>query len=276
MSKSSLFFISGSGGAGKNTLINALINNNPGYKFLLSHTSRPKRVDDRKEGQYIHVTKEEFEEKIKNKEMLEYDIFGENYYGVSKETIKANAQTGEVLLKDLTVKGVINAKNLLQDKMSVTGIFLTVSKKTIKERLKQRNTLHLLKEKLKPYKEEQSYMPLYDYAIYNTDLDETIAFSKAIIDSTIEKTPLLTLESTQKILEKDVEKYITKINKNKKLKPIEVTVIDGKLYIIKDSAKYLASIKTGTNILKMYKPLKNKPIPPENTEEWVNLVKSYM
>ena len=276
MSKSSLFFISGSGGAGKNTLINALITQNPEYKFLLSHTSRPKRVDDRKEGQYIHVTKEEFEEKIKNKEMLEYDIFGENYYGVSKETIKEHATTGDVLLKDLTVKGVINAKNLLQDKMSVIGIFLTVSKKTIKERLKQRKTLHLLKEKLKPYKEEQSYMPLYDYAIYNTNLDETIEFSKAIIDTTINKDIILTLESSQKILEKDVEKYINKINKNKKLKPIEVTVIDGKMYIIKDSAKYLAAIKTGTNILKMYKPLKNKPIPPENSEDWINLVKSYM
>ena len=274
MSKSSLFFISGSGGAGKNTVINSLIQKHPEYKFLLSHTSRPKRVDDRKDGQYIHVTKAEFEEKIKNKEMLEYDVFGENYYGVSKDTIKDNATTGEVLLKDLTVKGVINAKSLLKDKLSVTGIFLTVSKKTIKQRLKERNTLHLLKEKLKPYKEEQSYMPLYDYGIYNNDLNDTIEFTEAIIHHTTTKEPLLTLESTQKVLEKDIEKYIEKINKNKKIKPIEVTVVDGKLYILKDSAKYLASIKTNTNILKMYKPCTVKELPTDN-EEWVKLVKSY-
>ena len=173
------------------------------------------------------------------------------------------------------MKGVINAKSLLKDKLTVTGIFLTVSKKTIKQRLKQRNTLHLLKEKLKPYKEEQSYMPLYDYAIYNNDLDETMAFAEAIINTTINKEPILTLESTQKILEKNVEKYINKINKNKKLKPIEVTVVDGKLYIIKDAAKYLAALKTNTNVLKLYKPYKNQPL-PENTEEWINIVKSYM
>ena len=80
-----LILISGCSGAGKNTVINHLLRKNPDLKYLKSCTSRNKENRDDETDSYIFLTKEEFEDKIKNNELFEYEEIHGNYYGILKQ-----------------------------------------------------------------------------------------------------------------------------------------------------------------------------------------------
>ena len=139
MSKSLFVFFSGTAGAGKNTVIDELIKRNNDFVFLNSHTSRPRRSDDPKSGRYYYVSKEEFERLIDENKILEYDKFNDNYYGISKDEINNLSKTDKVILKDLSVKGVLNCKDIFKDTLKIKSIFLTNTKKVLKQRLIERN-----------------------------------------------------------------------------------------------------------------------------------------
>ena len=199
MSKSLFIFFSGTAGAGKNTVIDELIkNNNEEMIFLNSHTSRPRRSDDPKSGRYFYVSKEEFEQLIEEDKILEYDQFNDNYYGISKEEISKFSKTNKVVLKDLSVKGVLNCKDIFKDTLKIKSIFLTNCKKVLKERLINRNySSHEIKNRLKLYKSEQSKIPYYDYVIYNNDLNSTLEQCNSIINMEKNNIPFGLATSTQ-------------------------------------------------------------------------------
>ena len=144
MKKGLLTLISGSSGVGKNTVIDKLVNKHKDYILLRSSTTRARRVDDKiqKDGKEVYnfLTKEEFESKISAGEMLEYDIFSGNYYGVSKGSIEEALKDYPFVLKDITVKGAINSQVELSGKVNITTIFLTLRKSLLKKRLIRRQT----------------------------------------------------------------------------------------------------------------------------------------
>ena len=203
MSKNSItVFISGSSGAGKNTIINKLVNEIENSEFIVSNTTRAQRESDRKVGQYKFVTKEEFEKKIQSGDILEFDVFNDNYYGLSKRDILDNVNTDKVLLKDLTVKGVLNCKELLKNVMPLCCVFVTERKRILKQRLKSRGeTKKSIKKRLAVYNKEQEMIPYYDYKVVNSDLEKSVTEIKAIINSTKNQLPVLTNLSCQELME---------------------------------------------------------------------------
>ena len=83
-----LVILSGVAGAGKDTIKKAIMQRMDNVKSIPSYTTRQPRPGDVPGETYIFLSKEEFEEKIRNEEIYEYDIHHNHYYGTSKKIFK--------------------------------------------------------------------------------------------------------------------------------------------------------------------------------------------
>ena len=87
-----MIILLGKNGSGKTYISSKL--EQMGLKRSISYTTRPKRPSEKDNIDYVFVTKEEFEKKIKNNEFIEYKKFRDNYYG----TLKGNVETSDIIL----------------------------------------------------------------------------------------------------------------------------------------------------------------------------------
>ena len=110
-----LVILSGVCGAGKDTIKRQLIKRMENAETLPSYTSRPIRPGDIDGETYIFVTKQKFEEMIKNGEFYEYDIHHNNYYGVSKKLLNEKINNNKIIVKDIDVNGTENLIKLLHN-----------------------------------------------------------------------------------------------------------------------------------------------------------------
>ncbi len=275
MAKKLIAFVSGSSGSGKNTIINRLIEENENYGFITSYTTRDKRPTDVEGKNYYFISKEEFENKVKSGDMLEFDFFSNNYYGIGKQAIQERLKEKQVVLKDITVAGVKNSKERLEGE-KIVSFFFTADKKVLIDRLKKRGEKNI-KDRMKFYKSEQKRMFNSDYVVHNVDLEETMSSIKTLIDLELNGKYFLPLISCQQILDKKINKYVNKLNKNKKLKPIKVATVANKVYIVEGVYRYLAALKCGKHICKILLNEHDFEIPQDlDVKEWNKLVKMYI
>lgn len=169
---------------GKDTVKNKLIEKNNKYTTLPSYTSRSPRATDIPNVTYNFVSKEEFEDMIRNNELYEYSLHHNNYYGTSKKLLEEKLQEGKIIIKDIDVNGTEDLLKIFKDKVKIVTVFLRVSKEELLKRLENRED-HLSEEeismRLSRLDYEESKMYLYDYVIENNDLDETIFKIEEII-----------------------------------------------------------------------------------------------
>ncbi len=172
--KGKLIIISGPGGVGKNTVVNAYINSHSNCCFSISFTSREQRSTEKEGKEYHFVTKEDFEKKIKDGEFLEYTIFMNNYYGTPKTNImeKLDDETDAFLILD--IKGAMNVKKMYPDAILIFLLppNLDILKMRLQRREKDLNTQVM--NRLKKTSNELKEVAKYNYAIVNDELEKTI------------------------------------------------------------------------------------------------------
>ncbi len=181
-----LVILSGVCGAGKDTIKRQLIKRMENAETLPSYTSRPIRPGDIDGETYIFVTKQKFEEMIKDGEFYEYDIHHNNYYGVSKKLLNEKIKNNKIIVKDIDVNGTENLIKLLHNDTKIITIFLRVPKETLRRRLKQREDQPSEEEitlRLNRFDYEESKMIMYDYVLKNNDLEKTLQIITTIIKS---------------------------------------------------------------------------------------------
>ena len=181
-----LVILSGVSGAGKDTIKKELINRIDNVISLPSYTTRKPRPGEENGVQYYFISKNEFEEKIKNGEFYEYDLHHDNYYGTSKKLMNEKIASGKIVVKDIEVNGTENLIKLLKNETKLVTIFLRVNKKELRKRLKLRDD-NLSEEemelRLSRIDYEESKIKLYDYMIKNDNLEKTIQIIISIINS---------------------------------------------------------------------------------------------
>ncbi len=178
-----LVILSGVAGAGKDTIKKEIISRMENVKSIPSFTTRAPRKGDIPGQTYIFISKEEFEEKIKNDEIYEYDIHHNHYYGTSKKILNEASQNG-IIIKDIDVNGTEILKNTLKN-IKVVTIFLRVSKEELRRRLENREDKPSEEEmilRLNRFDYEESKISLYDYVIKNDDLEKTVSIIQKIIE----------------------------------------------------------------------------------------------
>lgn len=176
-----LIIISGSAGVGKNTIITAILKKYNNIKLVKTCTTRqPRSTDADMQNPYLYLTKEEFEDKIKNGEMFEYEEIHENFYGMLKSSVDEIKKKENHFIKDIGVLGQINLKRALKSKVEVLSIFLTAPKEELIKRLKARGD-HDIDLRMSRMEFELGYAKNYDYVIENNNLDKTIKKIEALI-----------------------------------------------------------------------------------------------
>ena len=176
-----LIVISGPSGAGKDTIVENVINNNSNIWLSVSATSRSIRKGEKEGVNYFYLTKEEFEEKIKDNYFLEYAVYADNYYGTPKEEIIKKLDKGIDVILVIEIEGAKKIKNLIPEALF---IFITPpSEKELLKRLSGRKTED--KEKIiKRFNiayQEINEVTKYNYVVVNDELDEAISKVEAII-----------------------------------------------------------------------------------------------
>lgn len=177
-----LVILSGVAGAGKDTIKKEIIKRMDNVESIPSYTTRPPREGDIPGKTYIFLTKEEFEEKIRNNEIYEYDIHHNHYYGTSKDFLNKRAKDG-IIIKDIDVNGTEILKNTLKD-IKIVTIFLRVPKEELRHRLENRIDKPSEGEiilRLNRFDYEESKIGLYDYVLKNDDLEKAVNIIEEII-----------------------------------------------------------------------------------------------
>ena len=169
---------SGVSGSGKNTVMNELLKARKNI-FILeqsSATTREKRESDAVYNTYKYLTKEQFEEGIKNGDFFEFEEVHGCYYGVLNEALQRvidNPQND--YMRDIDVKGNIKLKNYLKEKCGVLSIFLDAPDDVIYDRLiKRGESEERARVRLSRGEMERAYKDQFDVVIENINLDETV------------------------------------------------------------------------------------------------------
>lgn len=182
-----LVILSGVAGAGKDTIKRELIKRMNGITTIPSYTDREPRQGDRPAGeQYIYVSKDEFEEMVKNDELYEYSVHHNHYYGTSKKLLNEKIASGDIIVKDIDVNGTEDLVKIFKDDIKIITIFLKVPKEVLKQRLENREDKPDPKEiklRLNRFDYEQSKIHNYDYVIKNNNLEKTVQIIMAIIEN---------------------------------------------------------------------------------------------
>ncbi len=177
-----LIIISGTTCAGKGTVIQELLKRNDNLTLSVSYTSRKKREGEENGREYYFVTKEEFEEKINNNEMLEYEIVHQDhYYGTPKKEVKDLLDTGKDVILEIDVKGAGHVKEMFPE--TVLIFILAPSMEIVKQRIKARgkeNNEQIIKRFQTAY-QEINEIPKYNYVVVNDVLDEAVKKVEAIL-----------------------------------------------------------------------------------------------
>lgn len=190
MSKGTLFIVSAPSGAGKSSLIDALLkrfNLDDKLRLSVSHTTRAPRPGEIDHVSYHFITNEEFEKLIERNAFYEYAHVFDHYYGTSHEIVEQWLNEGKDVLLDIDWQG---ARQIRQQSPDAKGIFIIPpSLEELNRRLVTRATdaPEVIEKRMSKAISEISHYNEYDYVIVNDDFDESLLNMRSIILSNRQK-----------------------------------------------------------------------------------------
>ena len=169
-----LIILTGVSGSGKNTVIEEL-KKRKHFKVFRSAVTRQKRPNEKKGEIYIFVSRDEFENKIKNGELFEYELVHGEYRGILKSELeRVKADKTNDYIRDIDVKGNQKLRKYFSQE-DILSIFLEVDNDELRKRLKNRGESdESIAIRLSRAPMERSYKKYYDLVIENNDLGKTI------------------------------------------------------------------------------------------------------
>ena len=186
MAKGNLYILSAPSGAGKSSLISALLQQGEHKRMMVSvsHTTRQPRQGEVEGVHYYFVSVEEFERLIDEGIFLEYaKVFGGNYYGTSLPAIEENLAKGIDVFLDIDWQG---AQQIRQKVPSVKSIFiLPPSLPELERRLigRGQDSKEVIAERMSKAISEISHYDEYDYVIVNDDFEKALKDLQSILQS---------------------------------------------------------------------------------------------
>lgn len=174
--------VSGCSGVGKNTVIRELLKRNSKLQMFKTCTTRERRESELVSSDYIHLTKAEFEEKLKNNELFEHEEIHGNYYGTLNSSVELMKDKNNIIIKDIGVEGQKSFVDKLPKDIKVISIFLDAPKAELINRLIGRGEPNIEK-RIQRYEYENSFKQNFDYVIDNVDLLSTVEQIEKIIET---------------------------------------------------------------------------------------------
>ncbi|MGX1113893.1 guanylate kinase [Pseudoalteromonas sp. MBR-15] len=179
--RGNLFILSAPSGAGKSSLISALLNKHSDMKVSVSHTTRSPRPGEENGVHYHFVSVEEFKALIEKNDFFEWAQVFDNYYGTSKQAIETQLAEGIDVFLDIDWQGAQQIRKLVED---VETIFiLPPSKEELESRLTNRgqDSSEVIAGRMAKAQSETSHYNEYDYVVVNDDFDTALAEIETIV-----------------------------------------------------------------------------------------------
>lgn len=182
-----LFIFSGPSGAGKNTIMHAVIDGNDQLHQLPTATTRPRRDDEREGREHEFISEAEFRRRIINQELIEWQIIHDKgVYGVPRATVQELIRSGKTAVADVDVLGAMALKEEFGE--YIVLIFIEPpDMNTIERRLRERDDVKTeleLRTRMRRAAFEMGFKGEYDYVIMNRDgsLEESVNQTRDILD----------------------------------------------------------------------------------------------
>lgn len=172
--KGLLFVVSAPAGCGKDTILNELFKKTDCAGYAVSATTRAPREGEVNGVHYHFLTREEFERKIAEKDVLEYTEYCGSYYGTLRKSVNDLIDQGKDAILKIEVEGAMNIRRLFPEACLV--FILPPSWEVLENRLRNRGTETEEKiiERTRQARTEVGFAKNYDYLIVNDKLDKAV------------------------------------------------------------------------------------------------------
>lgn len=170
--KGKLVVVSGFSGAGKGTVMKAIIDTYDNYALSISATSRKPREGEVEGREYFFKTREEFEKMIADNMLVEYAEYVGNYYGTPREYVEQKLAEGKNVILEIEIQGAMKIKKQYPEALL---IFMTPpSGEELIRRLKGRGTEDnaTIMSRMRRAIEEAEGVGSYDYTLINDEVDK--------------------------------------------------------------------------------------------------------
>ena len=173
--------VSAPAGCGKDTILNELLKKTDKAGYAVSATTRAPREGEVNGVHYHFLTREEFERKIAEKEVLEYTEYCGNYYGTLRKSVNDLLNEGKDAILKIEVEGAMNIKKLFPEACLV--FILPPSWEVLEKRLRDRGTEteDKIVERTKQAHNEVKFAKNYDYFIVNDELENAVSDLLAVM-----------------------------------------------------------------------------------------------
>lgn len=183
MIQGNLYIVSAPSGAGKTSLVRALLEQDTSIRLSVSYTTRPARPGEEEGKHYHFVSREDFQQRLAHGDFLESaEVYG-NYYGTSQSWVENQLQQGHDILLEIDWQGAQQVRKLMPQATSI--FILPPSLETLRQRLSNRgqDSQEIIDRRMHTAQDEVSHAPEFDYVIinddFNTALQDLLAIARA-------------------------------------------------------------------------------------------------
>ncbi len=182
MERGRLYVVSAPSGAGKTSLVKALMEREPSIRFSVSYTTRKPRLNEIPGRDYHFVTMERFQEMIAGDEFLEHAQVFDNYYGTGVRAVQEALGNGEQLLLEIDWQGARQVRGRLPEARSI--FILPPSRSALEQRLKARSTDsdEVIERRLRDAAQDLAHWAEFDYVVINDRFEQALEDLRAIVE----------------------------------------------------------------------------------------------
>lgn len=179
--KGLLIVVSGPSGSGKGTVLSKVFAGNQKMFYSVSATTRAPRPGEVNGKHYYFLSREEFEQKIREGGMLEYACYCGNYYGTPRAAVEEKCNAGFDVVLEIEVQGAMQVKKACPD--CVTIFIAPPSAEELERRLRGRGTEsdEAIRKRLETAENEIKHAKEYDYIVVNDDVETAAGKINSIV-----------------------------------------------------------------------------------------------
>jgi guanylate kinase len=178
-----LYVVAAPSGAGKTSLVKALMEREPSVQFSVSYTTRKPRPNEIPGRDYHFVSAERFQEMVDGHEFLEHARVFDNCYGTGVRTVQEALSNGEQLLLEIDWQGARQVRLRIPEAVSI--FILPPSREALEQRLKGRSTDsdEVIRRRLRDAAEDLGHWNEFDYVVINDRFEQAIEDLQAIVEN---------------------------------------------------------------------------------------------
>ena len=180
-SRGRLFVIAAPSGAGKTSLVRALVQREPSLRFSVSYTTRAQRPNEVEGRDYFFVTRDEFERMVVAGEFLEHARVFDNCYGTSRRQVEQSLEAGQDLILEIDWQGARQIRRALPECISI--FILPPSRAELERRLRGRGTDadDVIRRRLRDAAGDMGHWSEFGYVVVNDDFQLALDQLAAIV-----------------------------------------------------------------------------------------------